>query len=130
MKKVLIIEDNPNNLYMMRFIVTKLGHQVLEARDGASGVDMAKKNRPDLILMDIQLPILDGYAATQKIREDDTLAGVPIIAVTSYAMVGDREKTLEAGCTAYVEKPINPETFIQVLERYLKPPESDPPLER
>jgi len=119
MKKVLIIEDNENNLYMMRFILTKLGHEVLEARDGASGIDLAKKNRPDLILMDIQLPVLDGYSATRQIREDDTLKDVPIIAVTSYAMVGDREKAIEAGCTAYVEKPINPASFIKVLERYL-----------
>ena len=119
MKKVLIIEDNENNLYMMRFILTKLGHEVLEARDGASGIDLAKKNRPDLILMDIQLPVLDGYSATRQNREDDTLKDVPIIAVTSYAMVGDREKAIEAGCTAYVEKPINPASFIKVLERYL-----------
>ena len=77
MKKVLIIEDNENNLYMMRFIVTKLGHQVLEARDGAAGVELAKKNRPDLILMDIQLPVLDGYAATRLIREDRRSQGRP-----------------------------------------------------
>jgi two-component system cell cycle response regulator DivK len=119
MKKVLIIEDNENNLYMMRFILTKLGHAVLEARDGAAGVELAKKNRPDLILMDIQLPVLDGYSATRQIREDDTLKEIPIIAVTSYAMVGDREKAIEAGCTAYVEKPINPASFIKILERYI-----------
>jgi two-component system cell cycle response regulator DivK len=119
MKTVLIIEDNENNLYMMRFILTKLGHVVLEARDGTTGVDLAKKNRPDLILMDIQLPILDGFAATRLIREEDALKEVPIIAVTSYAMVGDREKAIEAGCTAYVEKPINPVSFIKVLERYV-----------
>jgi two-component system cell cycle response regulator DivK len=119
MKKVLIIEDNENNLYMMRFILTKLGHLVLEARDGATGVDLARKNRPDLILMDIQLPVLDGYAATRKIREDEALKEVPIIAVTSYAMAGDREKAIEAGCTAYVEKPIHPEFFIKILERYV-----------
>lgn len=119
MKTILIVEDNENNLYMMRFILTKLGHAVLEARDGASGVELAKKNRPDLILMDIQLPVLDGYAATRRIRADDTLKEIPIIAVTSYAMVGDKEKALEAGCTAYIEKPINPVTFIKVLERYV-----------
>jgi two-component system, cell cycle response regulator DivK len=119
MKTVLIIEDNATNLYMMRFILTKLGHAVLEAGDGASGVSLAKSERPDLILMDIQLPVMDGYAATRSIREDDALKNVPIIAVTSYAMVGDREKALQAGCTAYIEKPINPETFIKVLERYL-----------
>ena len=119
MKKVLIIEDNENNLYLMRFILTKMGHIVLEARDGAAGVDLAKNNRPDLILMDIQLPVLDGLAATRRIREDDTLKEVPIIAVTSYAMVGDKEKAIEVGCTAYVEKPINPVSFMKVLEQYL-----------
>ena len=119
MKKVLIIEDNENNLYMMRFILQKLGHAILEARDGAAGVELAVRERPDLILMDIQLPVLDGYAATRKIREDDRLKSVPIIAVTSYAMVGDREKALKAGCTAYIEKPIQPESFIKELEKYV-----------
>jgi len=119
MKKVLVIEDNENNLYLMRFILTKLGHTVIEARDGAAGVKLAKKNAPDLILMDIQLPVLDGYAATRLIREDEALHGVPIIAVTSFAMVGDKEKALAAGCTAYIEKPIQPAAFIQVLERYI-----------
>jgi len=119
MKTVLIIEDNENNLYMMRFIVNKLGHAVLEARDGASGVVLAREKRPDLILMDIQLPLMDGYAATRRIREDAALKTVPIIAVTSYAMVGDSEKALQSGCTAYVEKPIDPASFIKVLEKYL-----------
>ena len=104
---------------MMRFILTKMGHTVLEARDGAAGVDLAKGSRPDLILMDIQLPVMDGYAATRLIRQDDALKDVPIIAVTSYAMVGDKEKALDAGCTAYVEKPIDPVSFIKVLEHYL-----------
>jgi len=116
---VLIVEDNENNLYMMRFILTRLGLAVLEARDGATGVELANRERPDLILMDIQLPVIDGYAATRKIRENADLRGVPIIAVTSYAMVGDREKALEAGCTAYIEKPINPESFIEELKKYV-----------
>ncbi len=119
MKTVLIIEDNEHNLYMMRFIVAKLGHRVVEARDGASGVEAAGRERPDLVLMDIQLPVLDGYAATRKIREDPALRNTPIIAVTSYAMPGDREKALEAGCTAYVEKPIEPESFIKELSKYV-----------
>lgn len=119
MKKVLVIEDNENNLYMLRFILTKLRHTVLEARDGAAGVTLAKQERPDLILMDIQLPVLDGYAATKMIREDPALRTVPIIAVTSYAMVGDREKALEAGCTGYIEKPIDPESFIKEMEKYV-----------
>jgi CheY-like chemotaxis protein len=119
MKTVLIIEDNENNLYMMRFIVAKLGHRVVEARDGAAGVEAALRERPDLILMDIQLPVLDGYAATRRIRGEAALAGIPIIAVTSYAMAGDRDKALEAGCSAYVEKPIQPESFIEELKKYV-----------
>jgi CheY-like chemotaxis protein len=119
MKTVLIIEDNENNLYMMRFIVNKLGHAVMEARDGASGVALAREKIPDLILMDIQLPVMDGYTATRRIREEESLASVPIIAVTSYAMVGDKEKALAAGCTDYVEKPIDPASFIKVMEKYV-----------
>lgn len=119
MKTVLIVEDNETNLYMMRFIVSKLGHRALEARDGAAGEALARSARPDLILMDIQLPVLDGYATTRRIREDPALADVPIIAVTSFAMVGDREKALAAGCTAYVEKPIDPPKFVDMLRDYL-----------
>ncbi len=119
MKKVLVIEDNETNLYLMRFMLNNMGYIVLEAKDGITGVDLAKKGRPDLILMDIQLPTLDGYATTKLIREDETLKDIPIIAVTSYAMAGDKEKAMEAGCSAYVEKPINPVSFMQMLEQYL-----------
>lgn len=119
MKRVLVVEDNDNNLYLMRFILGKLGVAVLEARDGAAGVELAKLQRPDLILMDIQLPVLDGYEATRRIRQDPELAFIPIIAVTSYAMVGDRERALQAGCTAYVEKPIQPDRFIEEVRKYL-----------
>lgn len=119
MAKVLVIEDNESNLYMMRFILIKLGHQVLEARDGIMGLKMAEEEIPDLILMDIQLPLMDGYTVTKKIREKEKLRDIPIIAVTSYAMVGDREKAIEAGCTAYVEKPINPEKFIEEVKKYV-----------
>lgn len=119
MKKVLVIEDNEKNLYLMKFMLEKLGHRVIEARDGAAGVEMAAKEKPDLILMDIQLPVMDGYEATQKIRAIDEIKDIPIIAITSYAMVGDKEKTLAAGCTAYIEKPIDPETFMEELKRYL-----------
>jgi two-component system cell cycle response regulator DivK len=119
MKRVLVIEDNDNNLYLMRFLLTQVGVAVMEARDGRAGVELAKKEPPDLILMDIQLPVLDGYAATRLIREDPVLKDVPIIAVTSYAMVGDKEKAIEAGCTAYVEKPINPEAFLTVLKGFV-----------
>lgn len=119
MKKVLVIEDNEKNLYLMKFMLEKMGHRVIEARDGAAGVEMAAKEKPDLILMDIQLPVMDGYEATKKIRAIDEIKDIPIIAITSYAMVGDKEKTLAAGCTAYIEKPIDPETFMEELKRYL-----------
>jgi CheY-like chemotaxis protein len=112
-KKVLVIEDNEINRYLMRIILQKLGHQVIEAEDGFIGVELAKKESPDLILMDIQLPRMDGYEATKKIRAMEELKDIPIIAITSYAMVGDKEKILAAGCTAYIEKPIEPETFIE-----------------
>jgi len=116
MKKVLVIEDNEINLYLMRTILQKLGHHVIEAQNGLTGVDLAQAEIPDLILMDIQLPVLDGYGATKKIRAIEATKDIPIIAITSYAMVGDREKILAAGCTAYIEKPIDPESFIKVLK--------------
>jgi len=119
MKRVLIIEDNEINLYLMRTILQKLGHQVIEAQDGFTGVELAKKENPDLILMDIQLPRMDGYEATKKIRAIEETKDIPIIAITSYAMVGDKEKILAAGCTAYIEKPIEPESFIEELKKYI-----------
>jgi len=119
MKRVLIIEDNEINLYLMRTIVRKLGYQVIEARDGLSGVELAIAERPDLILMDIQLPELDGYEATKRIRAIEETKNIPIIAITSYAMVGDKEKILAAGCTAYIEKPIDPKSFIEELKKYI-----------
>ncbi len=119
MKKVLVIEDNEVNMYLMRTIIKKLGYIVIEARDGYTGVDLAIAERPDLILMDIQLPIMDGYMATKKIRAIEEMKDIPIIAITSYAMIGDREKILTTGCTAYIEKPIEPKSFIEELKKYL-----------
>ncbi len=119
MKKVLIVEDNEKNLYLLRFLFEKLGHRVVEARDGGSGVEVAVAEKPDIILMDIQLPVMDGYETTRTIRRIEALKDVPIVAITSYAMVGDREKALAAGCTDYIEKPIQPEFFIQKIQKYL-----------
>ncbi len=119
MKKVLIVEDNENNLYLMRFMLEKSGYQVVVAKDGTTGIDMVNKERPDVVLMDIQLPDFDGMETTRRIRAFPDNSKVPIIAVTSYAMVGDREKALAAGCTGYIEKPINPETFIAQVEKYI-----------
>ncbi|MHA1474234.1 MAG: response regulator [Promethearchaeota archaeon] len=119
MKKVLVIEDNETNLYLMHTILQKLGFQVIDAQDGSSGVERAIAEKPDLILMDIQLPVLDGYGATRKIRANEETKDIPIIAITSYAMVGDKERILNAGCTAYIEKPIEPKSFIEEIKKYL-----------
>ena len=119
MKRILVIEDNETNIYLIGFILKKNGHEVIEARTGEEGVELALKERTDLIIMDIQLPGIDGLEATRRIRESETDREVPIIALTSYAMTGDREKSLAAGCTGYLEKPINPNTFMGEIEKYL-----------
>lgn len=119
--KILIIEDNEQNRYLFTLLLQSKGYEVLEATDGRAGMQMAREFRPDLILLDIQLPDVDGYQVATSLREHDELCRIPIIAVTSYAMVGDREKTLDAGCTGYIEKPINPKTFLKEVEHYLAP---------
>ena len=117
--KILVIEDNEQNLYLTRFILESNGYEVVVARDGRSGVTMAAQEIPDLILLDIQLPGMDGYDVASALRDNQDLDNVPIVAVTSYAMVGDRERGLEAGCNGYIEKPINPETFMTEVEDHL-----------
>ena len=119
MKKILVVEDNETNMYLIRFILEKSGYEVIEAREGAAGVELAVKEKPDLILMDVQLPDIDGLEATKRIRTSEVDGEIPIIALTSFAMAGDREKALAAGCTGYIEKPINPETFIAEIEKFL-----------
>ena len=112
---ILVIEDNEQNLYLVRFLMEARGHRIVEARDGPEGIATAQTALPDLILLDIQLPQMDGYAVARALRENSALDGVPIVAVTSYAMNGDQVKALAAGCDGYLEKPIDPDTFpIQV----------------
>ncbi len=118
-RNILYIEDNEQNLYLVRYILEKNGYTVTGASDGPGGLAAAARERPSLILLDIQLPGMDGYTVARKIREMQELAGIPVVAVTSYAMAGDRERALEAGCTGYIEKPINPETFLTQIERHL-----------
>ncbi|MBU1342223.1 MAG: response regulator [Proteobacteria bacterium] len=118
-KKILIIEDNDQNMYLMRFLLESEGFVVIGAEDGRNGVELALGCRPLAILLDIQLPEMDGYAVAAELKKYKELEHVPIIAVTSYAMVGDRERVLSAGATAYIEKPIDPDTFVMEIKRYL-----------
>jgi CheY-like chemotaxis protein len=118
-KTVLIIEDNEQNLYLMRFLLEKNGFIVADATDGLKGIQAACALLPDLILLDIQLPGMDGYAVASELRKHTALKATPIIAVTSYAMVGDRERALDSGATDYIEKPINPFTFVDQIRRHL-----------
>ncbi|MBT3387405.1 MAG: response regulator [Desulfobacula sp.] len=117
--KVLIIEDNEQNMYLFTYLLEKNGYETLQANDGLTGIDLAKQQIPELILLDIQLPDMNGYQIAQQLRSNLKTNKIPIIAVTSYAMVGDKERTIEAGCTGYIEKPINPDTFMSEIERFL-----------
>lgn len=123
-RTVLMIEDNEQNRYLATFLLERRGHSVVSSADGPSGIEEAARLHPDIILLDIQLPGLDGYAVARALRRNPALDAIPIVAVTSYAMPGDREKALEAGCTGYLEKPIDPDTFVDSIERFLPPKES------
>lgn len=117
--RLLVIEDNEQNLYLMRFLLEMNGFTIIGAEDGRKGIEMALTCKPLAILLDIQLPEMDGYAVAAELKKHSELDKVPIIAVTSYAMVGDREQILAAGATGYIEKPINPETFVDEIRQYL-----------
>ncbi len=117
--RILCIEDNEQNLYLLTLLLKSKGHEVLQAREGLEGIESALRNKPDLILLDIQLPLMDGYAVARLLSSNPDLLDIPVVAVTSYAMAGDREKALGAGCTGFIEKPINPDTFIEQVEHYL-----------
>jgi two-component system cell cycle response regulator DivK len=119
MKRVLVVEDTEDNRQIIRDLLTSAGYEMIEAVNGEQGVAMAAEHCPDLILMDIQLPVLDGYEATRRIKANPALRHIPIIAVTSYALSGDEEKTREAGCDAYVAKPFSPRLLLAKLRGFL-----------
>ena len=106
-------------MYLMRYLLRENGYEVLEAKSGEEGFILATSENPDLILMDIQLPGIDGLDAVTQIRESSRIPTIPIIAVTSYAMTGDRERAIAAGCNGYIEKPIDPESFIREIKSIL-----------
>ena len=119
-RRILYIEDNPENRLLMRRVLMAEGYVVEEAYDGNSGLQKAAESPPDLILMDIKLPEIDGYEVTARLKQLPNMAGVPIIAVTANVMKGDREKTLAAGCDGYIQKPIDIDLLPSQIESFLK----------
>ena len=118
-KRILVIEDTEDNRRILRDLLTRAGFELIEATDGQSGVSMAAAHQPDLILMDIQLPIFDGYEATRRIKSNPDTRNIPIIAVTSYALSGDETKALAAGCDGYVAKPFSPRRILAMVQELL-----------
>lgn len=118
-RKFLIIEDNQQNFYLLKFLLEKHGFEVIGAENGKDGIKMAVEKKPSIILLDIQLPEMDGYAVAAELKKIPEVSHIPIVAVTSYAMAGDREKILSAGADGYIEKPIDPDTFISEVIKFI-----------
>ena len=118
-KTVLIIEDNDLNMKLVRSMLQLAHYEIVEAQNAEGGIELAREHLPNLILMDIQLPGIDGLDATRIIKKDPKLAHIPIVALTSYAMQGDEEKAISAGCTGYIAKPIDTRNFLDILSQYL-----------
>jgi two-component system cell cycle response regulator DivK len=119
MKRILIVEDNERNLKLFHSLLNSQGYETIEAWDGEEGVKLAKEQKPDLILMDIQMPVMDGIAATRILKKDPETKDIPVIALTSYAMKGDRERFLSEGFVEYISKPIKVNEFLEVIRRCL-----------
>lgn len=117
-RRVLVVEDQEDNRRIIRDLLTSVGYELIEAPDGLAGVRLAKEHRPDLILMDIQLPGIDGYEATRRIKADPELLAIPIVVVTSYALSGDEQKARAAGCDAYVAKPFSPRQLLATVRAF------------
>ena len=120
-KKVLIVKDNELNMKLFRDLLEAHNIEAVETRDGKNVLDLAREHKPDLILMDIQLPEISGLDVTRMLKQDEGLAGIPVIAVTAFAMKGDEEKIREGGCEDYISKPISVSDFINIIHKYLEP---------
>jgi two-component system cell cycle response regulator DivK len=118
-KRILVVEDQEDNRQILRDLLTTGGYDIIEAENGQDAITAAEANHPDLILMDIQLPLLDGYEATRRIKADPSLQPIPVIAVTSYALSGDEEKARAAGCNDFVPKPFSPRRLLAKIREYL-----------
>jgi two-component system cell cycle response regulator DivK len=125
-KKVLIVEDNELNMKLFHDLLEAQGYETLETREGLQALSLARKHRPDLILMDIQLPEISGLEVTKWLKDDDSLSHIPVIAVTAFAMKGDEERIRAGGCAAYIAKPISVQHFLDVIKKFLEPsPEAE-----
>ena len=118
-KRILVVEDQEDNRQILRDLLSSVGYELIEAEDGEQGLAAASAHRPDLILMDIQMPVLDGYETTRRIKADPTLRNIPVIAVTSYALSGDEARIRAAGCTAYIAKPFSPRDLLAKVRELL-----------
>ncbi|HSQ21339.1 MAG TPA: response regulator [Coriobacteriia bacterium] len=116
-RRILLVEDNPQNRYLMTFLLESHGYTVDVAEDGATALRMLAERVPDLILMDMQLPMVDGYEATRRIKADERLRQIPLVALTAHSMKGDRAKAIDAGCDAYVTKPVDADEIVAIIER-------------
>lgn len=119
-KSILIVEDNELNMKLFSDLLEAHGYRVIQTRDGLSALDLARRHKPDLVLMDIQLPEVSGIEVTKWMKEADDLKHIPVIAVTAFAMKGDEEKIKEGGCEAYISKPISVLSFLQTIDGFLK----------
>lgn len=119
MVRILVVEDDPQNLYLVTYLLEKSGYEVVVARDGEEGVERARESKPDLVLMDMLLPRMDGYEATQRIRAEAGGDAPRVVALTAYSMKGDKARVIEAGCEGYIPKPLDPSTFVDEVEKYL-----------
>ncbi len=126
MALILHIEDNASNRKVVRYLLRDTPHQLIEATNGQEGLDMALSEKPDLILLDIQLPLLSGYEVTRQLRANEAFANTPIVAITSYALSGDDKSALQAGCNAYIAKPFKPRELLDCLAQYLDPNSESP----
>jgi CheY-like chemotaxis protein len=121
-KTVLLVEDNEDNLVIYCTILRHAGYTVLEARDGQAGVDSARANLPGIILMDVSIPVIDGWEATRRLKADPATAGIPIIALTAHALASDQQKAVDAGCDGYIAKPAEPRVVLGEVQRRIGPP--------
>jgi two-component system cell cycle response regulator DivK len=118
--KILLVEDNDNNRYLAQFLLERSGHTVKAAENGKIALEMAREEKPDLVVMDIQMPEMDGYETAKRFKEDPMLKDVPLVGVSSFAMPGDRSAALRIGFVGYIEKPINPETFANDVTQFVR----------